>query len=660
MKSETALSGDLFPITVDARFLYASGIGNYLRNMLHELGALEPGMRFTLLVRELDHQAAVRDFPAATVQVCALTPLGIKNLIGSFVPPSTLLWVPHFNFPVFYRGRTAVTLHDISIRHRWMKPGLAAYFYSRLVFPFLASRAGVIACDSEATRRDFFAHYSRRNHVYTIHPGLEAQAAAPPARPRPGPYILAIGNVKPHKNLQNLVRAFRMLENEVSHDLVIIGRIEGLRTVDRTLLELAAGDRRIILAGAVSPSELAAYLAHAALFVFPSLFEGFGFPPLEAMAAGIPLAASDIPVVREVCGDVPVYFNPRSPGEMAQTMKSILSDSARASQMREAGPKRAASFEWRPAAERMAAVLRQAAFEDRRTGPSLDFVRACMKSKAHSLKRGRHVTKPRVSIVTIVLNAASTVEDTIRSVLSQTYGDVEYIVIDGGSKDGTQAIVEKYIERLSLYGTVSDSGISDAMNQALSLASGDIIGIIHADDWYEPDAVLQSLAALDNDPDAGYVCASLQYWKDGKRDAVFPSKPAALGIDMTVNHATCFVRKSVYQSAGLFKAEYPVAMDYEFFLRLKGLGIKGISLDCVTANMRYGGTSDRRWARGLFEMRRAQREIYGMHPRFLLAFPWRLFRAFAGRMLDRPLFAPFVRFYRSRLSGFKRSYKNAG
>lgn len=654
------MNKELQQITVDARFLYASGIGNYLRNMLQELEGLMPALRFTLLVRPVDEQAALKDFPQALIRVCPLGPLGIRNLGGTFVGPTELLWIPHFNFPVLYRGRTVVTLHDISIRHRWMKPGAAAYLYSRLVFPFLASRAAVIACDSEATRHDFFAHYSRRNHVYTVHPGLRPHAPGTPSRPRQQPYILAIGNIKPHKNLRNLVRAFRMLEADLKHDLVIIGRMEGLRTVDTELLDLVGTDNRIVLTGAVSQADLDAYLAHAALFVFPSLFEGFGFPPLEAMARGVPLAVSDIAVVREVCGDVPAYFDPHSPAGIAATMKSVLSDNALSSRMRSAGPGRAQAFQWLPAARKMAALLRSAAFEDKRTGPSLDFVAACMKEKAGALRRGRAPEKPRVSIITVVLNAASTVEDTIRSVLSQTYTDIEYIVIDGGSKDGTQAVIEKYKDRLSLFGSVSDSGISDAMNQALSLTSGDIVGIIHADDWYEPDAVTQSVAALERDPEAGYVCAALQYWKDGKPDAVFPSRPGSLGIDMTVNHATCFVRRDVYGSAGLFKAQYPVAMDYEFFLRLKGFGIKGIALDSVTANMRYGGTSDRHWFKGLLEMRRAQREIFGLHPMYLLAFPWRLFRAFAGRLLDRPLFSPFVRFYRSRISGFKRTYKNVG
>lgn len=647
-----------FTAAVDARFIFASGIGVYLRSSLREIMRQAPEIRFRLLVSPRDLQKVQELFPGAAIVENPLSPLGAANLFDRVRAASGahVLWIPHFNFPLRFRGRTLVTLHDISIRHRRLAGSTAAYLYSRLVFPFLARKAGMIICDSEATRRDFLSYYKRKGSLITIPLGI-AQRTSAARSLHDRPYILAVGNVKPHKNLRRLVEAFEILQNEIDHDLVIAGRIEGLRTVDRRLLEMVESNSRIVLTGFVPDEDLACWMQHASLFVFPSFFEGFGFPPLEAMAAGIPVACSDIPVVREVCGTVPEYFDPLDSSAIARAVRKCLGDPDRKDRMRTAGPEHAARFVWANTAEKTLALLRHTALSDRRNGPPVDYYRAVMREKSRGLTTRSGQAKPRVSVITITLNAQATLEGTIQSVLGQTYEDIEYIVIDGGSKDSTPEIIRKYAGQIAVHGAAPDAGISDAMNQALALASGEIVGIIHSDDWYEPDAVQQSVAALDNDPDAGYVCASLQYWKDGRKDAVFPSRPEKLGLDMTVNHATCFVRRVVYEACGLFKEEYPVAMDYEFFLRLKGLGVRGISLSRVTAHMRYGGTSDRKWAAGLFEMRRAQKEIFGFVPLYTLGFPLRFLRALAGRMLDRPLFHPLLKFYRTRISSFRRVYE---
>ena len=223
-----------------------------------------------------------------------------------------------------------VTLHDLEMRHLSGGPRkFAVYLYSRLIFPLIRRRAAAILCDSQFTYDEWVRYYQRTREVHVIPLGVEAaffrarRGAADHLTPHP--YLLYVGNVKPHKNLRRLIEAFLKIKDRVPHDLVIAGKIEGLRSADQKIPALvASGGGRIRLTGRVEQSELEALYAGADLFVFPSLYEGFGLPPLEAMAAGTAVAASDIPVVREACADAAQYFDPRDTDDMARAMLAVL------------------------------------------------------------------------------------------------------------------------------------------------------------------------------------------------------------------------------------------------------------------------------------------------------------------------------------------------
>ncbi|MCB1324861.1 MAG: glycosyltransferase [Leptospiraceae bacterium] len=664
--------GRMHTLTVDARFYFATGIGTYLQNVLPALAKSQPAWKWNLLCRSGDLASVGATIPSANLIVCDLPPLSIAEQFSlhRFIPPETdLLWIPHFNFPVFTRFRTVVTLHDLSIRHwQGIGPGLLRYGYSRLVFSVLARQADALLCDSEATRRELQHFYRPKASPVTIHLGVslfpKIQARRSGSSRPVRPYILFVGNIKPHKNLGRLIRAFARISDKVEHDLVIVGKTEGLRSSDGSVFDLAKtlGDR-IRFPGFVSEEELNAYMASSSLFVLPSLYEGFGLPPLEAMARGVPTAVSDIPVLREVCGDGSIYFDPYDIESMAGTIFSVLNDKALARQLVTRGRLHAKTKPWSRTVEQTESMLMQSLATPvaYRLGPPL----ALYESRARAVVSDLHLRSakrsrkgsPLVSIITITLNAEATIPGTIESVRKQTYSNIEYIIIDGGSTDGTLELIRKNARFLSIYGQAPDNGISDALNQAIALARGEIIGLIHADDWYEPEAVERSVDFLLENPDHGYVCAAQQYWRDNQRDAIFPSLPERLGLDMTVNHATCFVRRTVYEQMGLFKLDYRAAMDYEFFLRLKHFGIRGGALPFVTANMRFGGTSDRAWIAGLREMRKAQKTLYPGDPGFLIKFWIKCAKSFTGRMLAKLKLHSVSRFYRSRVSSIKRSYQ---
>lgn len=205
-----------------------------------------------------------------------------------------------------------------------------------------------------------------------------------------------------------------------------------------------------------------------------------------------------------------------------------------------------------------------------------------------------------VSVITIAFNGAAHIEHTIKSVLSQSHKNIEYIVVDGGSTDGTLDIIKKYEDKIDYWVSEKDRGISDAMNKGVALASGDIIGMIHADDWYEAGAVESAVNAIFK-TGAGVVCADLRYYKDGVPYFIGKSAPGALYKTMSVWHPTVFVCADIYKSAGVFDLKYKSGMDYDLLLRFKMKGITIVKEDKIFANMRAGGISDQSWRRMLNE-----------------------------------------------------------
>ncbi|MEK7452098.1 MAG: glycosyltransferase family 2 protein [Patescibacteria group bacterium] len=203
----------------------------------------------------------------------------------------------------------------------------------------------------------------------------------------------------------------------------------------------------------------------------------------------------------------------------------------------------------------------------------------------------------KISIITVSYNSAKTIEDTIQSVLSQKDADVEYLVIDGGSKDATMEIVKKYQERISVIVSEPDKGIYDAMNKGIQRSKGDVIGILNSDDFYANDHVLADGVKLftEKPVDAVYgdivyvdredTKRQVRYWKAG----TYQEKKLRSGWIMP--HPAFFVRKEMYDRFGLFRLDFPIAADYELMLRFlkKKISVEYIPKTLVC--MREGGNS---------------------------------------------------------------------
>lgn len=197
---------------------------------------------------------------------------------------------------------------------------------------------------------------------------------------------------------------------------------------------------------------------------------------------------------------------------------------------------------------------------------------------------------PRVSIITVVYNAVATIEDTIQSVINQTYRNIEYIIVDGGSTDGTLNVVNKYLEHIARFISEPDKGIADGFNKGIALATGDWIGMINADDWYAPHAV----AVMMNNGSAkdDVRCGNIMLIGKNGFEREKKSKVSWLNFGMYIMHPTCFIRKEVYRQTGKYDVSLKIAMDFDMFLRIKYSGFKIAHIDETVAYMRMDGVSN--------------------------------------------------------------------
>ncbi len=216
---------------------------------------------------------------------------------------------------------------------------------------------------------------------------------------------------------------------------------------------------------------------------------------------------------------------------------------------------------------------------------------------------------PLVSIITVVLNGEKGIRQSIESVINQSYPNIEYILIDGGSTDRTIDIIKEYTNHISSWKSEADDGISDAFNKGIRDAQGDIVGLLNAGDWYEPNTVQCVVEAFSQSTSIDIVCGALQFWKEDSRQYLCQSVPDLLESDMSITHPTCFLRKALYLANGMFSANYKYAMDYELLLRMKCSGAVFHALNDTLANMQHDGLSEMNWREALRETQRARREI---------------------------------------------------
>jgi glycosyltransferase involved in cell wall biosynthesis len=347
-------------LVIDARMLGYSGIGAYLTNVLpgvlSRCAALDPSV-----IVLPGRSPSIDAVPPRSLVTWNAKPLTLEELSKPPVPRGTILWwAPHFNVPLRCSAPLIVTLHDllplVDPRTSPIRKAAVKTWLTRI-----RSKALRVICVSEFTRRHATEIAGINAKITSVIP-LGVRVAPCRSTASEAPYLLVVGLLKPHKNLGALARAFERIASRIPHRLVIVGKQQGLRDVDRDALSaMARLGPRVEFHEHVSDQLLWNLLCGADMLVQPSLFEGFGLPPLEAMSAGTPVLAARAGALPEVCGDAAWYCDPTSEDDIAAQILELAGNPALRSRLGAAGRRRAAEFSWARCADSTADVILHAA-----------------------------------------------------------------------------------------------------------------------------------------------------------------------------------------------------------------------------------------------------------------------------------------------------------
>jgi len=313
--------------------LHFSGIGTYLQELLPRLCSGSKDSWAAACYPEDASKLAQWGIHPIPWQQPIYSPKAAV-LARTALPSCNTYWSPHFNLPLLLprHQKAVVTIHDLFHLDQGFRIPFHQRLYARLLLANAARQASTVMTVSEfsASRiRHYFPDCSDKIRV--AHNGIPSWLAFPQTQaPDPlvtnKPFVLIVGNVKPHKNISNAIKAFSLLlQHKPEFDLVVVGKREGMLNSDINF-ELSEDLRtKIHFTGFISQSTLIEYYRKSSLFLFPSLYEGFGLPVLEAAALGARVCCSDIAPCREIAQGRVLYFDPTSPESMAGCMAQTLS-----------------------------------------------------------------------------------------------------------------------------------------------------------------------------------------------------------------------------------------------------------------------------------------------------------------------------------------------
>lgn len=363
-------------IGIDARMYKFSGIGTYLQALLKGLGEIDRENRYICYFSSKDAPAfrppsenfsvKIWDAPIYSIREQIVLPFQIRK------EPFDVFHFPHYAFPVLSSCPCVISVHDI-IHYLFPQylPNRPAYYYAKFMISACLKAGKVILADSENTRNDLIKHFNADpGRVRVVNPALPE---APNSKEKSvdearvlkkfgvdKPYLLYVGNCKEHKNIPMLVRAFGIVSKKSGHRLLVSCKRDEVKGLG-TLVEDLGLEASITFLGSVEREDLMAIYSNASVFVFPSLYEGFGYPPLEAMSHGVPVICSNASSLPEVVGDAAVLVPPGSVEVMAESIYNVLNDEKLRKSLSEKGLKRSESFHYRAMAEKVLAAYREAA-----------------------------------------------------------------------------------------------------------------------------------------------------------------------------------------------------------------------------------------------------------------------------------------------------------
>jgi glycosyltransferase involved in cell wall biosynthesis len=366
-------------IGIDARKLHDFGIGTYIRNLLRHLARMDRQTEFVVLCRESDH---------ATIDGLGTNFRPVIETAGNYsaaeqvkVPLTLrrervgLFHAPHYVLPTLVPCRSVVTIHDcIHLMFPQYLPNRLALTYARMSMAMAARRAARVITVSESSKRDILRYFDIDPEKITVIPnayderfGIEPiEEDVVRVRERyqlHDEFVLYAGNVKPHKNLERLIDAFQIVRSRGLDrlKLVLIGDDISKYASLRRAVHQHQLHKYVRFLGYLPEETLAVLYRLAGVFVFPSLYEGFGLPPLEAMASGTPVVTSNVSSLPEVAGDAAVLVDPYDADAIADGIFRVLTDERLRRDLRQRGLARARQFSWEQSVKRVHDIYMQAA-----------------------------------------------------------------------------------------------------------------------------------------------------------------------------------------------------------------------------------------------------------------------------------------------------------
>jgi glycosyltransferase involved in cell wall biosynthesis len=359
-----------YNIAIDARKLGDFGIGTYIRNLIASLGELDQENRYVLFVGQQGIQE-LPDLPENFRAVVERSPsYSVRELVALswrlFRLRLDLYHSTHYVLPAVVPCRAVVTIHDIiHLLYPEFLPSALAFFYAQRMIRRSLSRGDRIIAVSQNTKTDLMDYFKVDGRkIRVVYSGVTdryRQSLAPAEiatrQEEFGinrPYLLFVGNPKPHKNLDNVVKAYARAREiyEFDADLVCVGDREGMEFKIRQRAEQMGLTDRIRLVGHVPEEALPALYQGATLFVFPTLYEGFGLPVIEAMASGVPVITSNTSALREIAEGYGHLVNPLDVDEIARAIAQCMADQEHRESLVKLGLKRADDFQWSRTAEK--------------------------------------------------------------------------------------------------------------------------------------------------------------------------------------------------------------------------------------------------------------------------------------------------------------------
>ncbi|WP_420240133.1 glycosyltransferase family 4 protein (plasmid) [Telmatobacter bradus] len=354
-------------IAIDLRMYKMAGIGRYLQNMLPDLIPQLEVEKIAILGRseDLEGEGWIRDgriqFHEFRPQIFSVAEQWAA--IAGVYCNIDLLWVPQYNIPLLFQGKLLVTIHDLcQLAHPETLGSDLQRRYAKYLLAQVAKRASAILCVSEFTASEVgrYLHVDR-NRVVVTYPAMDNASSSPTISLEElseRPYLLAVGNVKKHKNLLRLIAAFKLVSDKIPHNLILVGRQDGFMNAETQLGNVSTSlSGRVQFTGHVTDQELRIFYRNASALVFPSLYEGFGYPLVEAMAEGCPTACSNSASLPEVAGDAALLFDPNSIEDIGRALLQIATEPTLRKSLSERGRRRVRRFLGTACAEATAATI---------------------------------------------------------------------------------------------------------------------------------------------------------------------------------------------------------------------------------------------------------------------------------------------------------------